>query len=93
MGRSDSVRRAMSKKDANVMNSERRIFLYGSEESGVEGAIKRGVDEKSPRRYSTTWWISPTTRSTNRTPLHTAWLRTGLRGLNTIIRTNSWRRS
>ncbi len=43
MGRSDLVRRAMSKKKKDVMEKERRIFIYGDEQSGVEGALKRGV--------------------------------------------------
>ncbi len=43
MGRSDLVRRAMSKKKKDVMEKERRIFINGDAESGVEGAVKRGV--------------------------------------------------
>lgn len=43
MGRSDLVRRAMSKKKKDVMEKERRIFVNGDAESGVEGAVKRGV--------------------------------------------------
>ncbi len=43
LGRSDLVRRAMSKKKKDVMERERRIFVHGDEESGVEGAVKRGV--------------------------------------------------
>lgn len=46
LGRSDLVRRAMAKKKKDVMEKERRIFLYGDEESGVEGAVKRGVPAK-----------------------------------------------
>lgn len=44
LGRSDLVRRAMSKKKADVMNKERQIFVYGGD--GVDGAIKRGVPEE-----------------------------------------------
>ncbi|MDO4542965.1 MAG: DNA polymerase III subunit alpha [Clostridia bacterium] len=40
-GRSDIVRRAMSKKKHDVMARERKYFVYGTE--GVEGAVKRGV--------------------------------------------------
>ena len=49
LGRADLVRRAMSKKKADVMEQERRNFIYGTEEDGqvVDGAIKRGVDEKT----------------------------------------------
>ncbi|MBR2645184.1 MAG: DNA polymerase III subunit alpha [Clostridia bacterium] len=42
-GRSDLVRRAMSKKKHDVMAKERQFFVYGTE--GVDGAIKRGVPE------------------------------------------------
>ncbi|MBR6223715.1 MAG: DNA polymerase III subunit alpha [Lachnospiraceae bacterium] len=47
MGRSDLVRRAMAKKKASVMEEERKNFIYGSEELGVPGCIKRGIDEKT----------------------------------------------
>lgn len=43
MGRSDLVRRAMSKKKHDVMAKERHNFLYGIEEDGVAGAIKTGI--------------------------------------------------
>ncbi|MCD8020685.1 MAG: DNA polymerase III subunit alpha [Clostridiales bacterium] len=46
MGRSDLVRRAMSKKKADVMAKERANFVYGNEEEGVEGCIKRGIPEQ-----------------------------------------------
>ncbi len=45
LGRSDLVRRAMSKKKADVMAKERQNFVYGNEEEGVEGCIKRGIPE------------------------------------------------
>ena len=45
LGRSDLVRRAMSKKNADVMAKERANFVYGNEEEGVEGCIKRGIPE------------------------------------------------
>ncbi len=44
-GRSDLVRRAMSKKKAAVMEKERRSFVYGNEEEQVEGCIQRGIPE------------------------------------------------
>jgi DNA polymerase-3 subunit alpha len=47
LGRSDLVRRAMGKKKKDVMENERRIFIYGDEKSCVEGAVKRGVPAKS----------------------------------------------
>ena len=45
LGRSDLVRRAMSKKKADVMAKERQYFVYGNEESGVPGCIKNGISE------------------------------------------------
>lgn len=45
-GRSDIVRRAMSKKKKDVMDREKQMFIYGSQQDGVEGCIKRGVPEK-----------------------------------------------
>ncbi|MEE1086165.1 MAG: DNA polymerase III subunit alpha [Schaedlerella sp.] len=46
LGRSDLLRRAMSKKKGDVMQKERQIFVYGDEENGVPGCIKNGIDEK-----------------------------------------------
>ncbi|MCR1842281.1 DNA polymerase III subunit alpha [Murimonas intestini] len=46
LGRSDLVRRAMSKKKASVMEKERQNFVYGNEEEGVPGCINNGIDEK-----------------------------------------------
>ncbi|MFW5647396.1 MAG: DNA polymerase III subunit alpha, partial [Acetivibrio ethanolgignens] len=45
-GRSDLVRRAMSKKKAEVMAKERKNFVYGNEEEGVPGCIARGISEQ-----------------------------------------------
>ncbi len=45
-GRSDLVRRAMSKKKASVMEKERQNFVYGNEEEGVRGCVANGIDEK-----------------------------------------------
>ena len=47
MGRSDLVRRAMSKKKASVMEQERQNFVYGNEAEGVKGCIANGIDEKT----------------------------------------------
>ena len=51
MGRADLVRRAMSKKKMDVMEEERKHFIYGKlDENGeveIQGAIRNGVDEKS----------------------------------------------
>ena len=46
LGRSDLVRRAMSKKKADVMAKEREYFVYGNEALNVPGCIARGIDEK-----------------------------------------------
>ena len=46
MGRSDNLRRAMSKKKQGVMNSERQIFVYGDEKEGVKGCVNNGIREE-----------------------------------------------
>ena len=43
LGRSDMVRRAMSKKKASVMEKERQNFVYGNEDEGVPGCVNRGI--------------------------------------------------
>ncbi|MCR4990900.1 MAG: DNA polymerase III subunit alpha [Lachnospiraceae bacterium] len=45
LGRSDLVRRAMSKKKQAVMEKERNNFIYGNEEENVPGCINRGISE------------------------------------------------
>ena len=47
LGRSDLVRRAMSKKKGDVMIKERQNFVYGNEEEGIPGCINNGIDEKT----------------------------------------------
>ncbi|MGB4659351.1 MAG: DNA polymerase III subunit alpha, partial [Mobilitalea sp.] len=51
MGRSDLLRRAMSKKKMSVMLEERKNFIYGKPaengEIAILGAVNNGVDEKS----------------------------------------------
>lgn len=44
MGRSDLVRRAMSKKKGAVMERERQNFVYGNPEEGVPGCVANGID-------------------------------------------------
>jgi DNA polymerase-3 subunit alpha len=46
LGRSDLVRRAMSKKKASVMEKERQNFVYGNEEEGVKGCVANGIPEQ-----------------------------------------------
>ncbi len=45
LGRSDLVRRAMSKKKEDVMLKERQNFVYGNEAENVPGCINRGISE------------------------------------------------
>lgn len=45
LGRSDLVRRAMSKKKQHVMEQERKNFVYGNEEENVPGCLKKGISE------------------------------------------------
>lgn len=44
-GQADLVRRAMSKKKADIMEKEKEHFIYGSEH--CSGCIKNGIDEKT----------------------------------------------
>lgn len=46
LGRSDLVRRAMSKKKQSVMEKERANFVYGNAEEGVPGCVAKGISEK-----------------------------------------------
>ncbi len=46
LGRSDLVRRAMSKKKQAVMEKERQNFIYGNKEENVPGCLSKGIDEK-----------------------------------------------
>ena len=46
LGRSDILRRAMSKKKGDVMERERQNFVYGNEEEGVKGCIKNGISKE-----------------------------------------------
>ena len=50
LGRSDLVRRAMSKKKASVMEKERQNFVYGNEAEGVPGCIANGIDEATANK-------------------------------------------
>ncbi len=47
LGRSDLVRRAMSKKKQSVMAKERVNFIYGNEEEGVPGCVANGIPEET----------------------------------------------
>ena len=50
LGRSDLLRRAMSKKKGDVMQKERQNFVYGNKEEGVPGCIANGIDEKTANK-------------------------------------------
>lgn len=50
MGRSDLVRRAMSKKKASVMAQERQNFVYGNQEDGIPGCVAKGISESVANR-------------------------------------------
>ena len=50
LGRSDLLRRAMSKKKGDVMEKERQNFVYGNQEEGVPGCIANGIDEKTANK-------------------------------------------
>ncbi|MEX1307735.1 MAG: DNA polymerase III subunit alpha [Eubacteriales bacterium] len=50
LGRADLVRRAMSKKKADVMAKEREVFIFGDSAQGVDGAIKRGIDQRTAEK-------------------------------------------
>ncbi len=50
LGRSDLVRRAMSKKKGDVMKKERQNFVYGNKEEGVPGCVANGIDEKTANK-------------------------------------------
>ncbi|MFV0465005.1 MAG: DNA polymerase III subunit alpha [Lachnospiraceae bacterium] len=46
LGRSDLLRRAMSKKKQSVMDKERKSFVYGNEEEHVPGCVANGIPER-----------------------------------------------
>ena len=46
LGRSDLVRRAMAKKKADVMEKERKNFVYGNEQEGVKGCVNNSISEE-----------------------------------------------
>ncbi len=50
LGRSDLVRRAMSKKKQAVMEKERANFIYGNEQEGVKGCIANGIEEQTAKQ-------------------------------------------
>ena len=45
LGQADMIRRAMSKKKHDVIERERKTFIYGDESRGIPGAVANGVPE------------------------------------------------
>ena len=45
MGQADNIRRAISKKKMNVIEAERKVFVYGDQEKGIAGCIANGISE------------------------------------------------
>ncbi len=50
LGRSDLLRRAMSKKKGDVMQKERQSFVYGNAEEDVPGCIANGISEQTANK-------------------------------------------
>lgn len=50
LGRSDLIRRAMSKKKQKVMETERKNFVYGNQAEGIPGCISKGINETIANR-------------------------------------------
>ena len=65
LGRSDLVRRAMSKKKADVMAKEREYFVYGNEELGFPAVSETEWMMRRRIRSSTRWLPSPAMHLTN----------------------------
>ena len=47
---SDDIRRTMSKKKMEKMAKEKNDFIYGNEERGIDGCIKRGISEEVAKK-------------------------------------------
>ena len=45
MGQADNIRRAISKKKMQVIESERKVFVYGDQAQGIPGCIHKGIPE------------------------------------------------
>ena len=50
LGRSDLVRRAMSKKKHEVMVKERQNFVFGNPSENVPGCLSKGIDENTANK-------------------------------------------
>ena len=49
-GRSDLVRRAMSKKHQDEIDAERKVFIHGDEKLNIPGCIKNGISEAAANK-------------------------------------------
>lgn len=47
MGQADNIRRAMSKKKQYVIDAERKSFVYGDAERGIQGCVENGISESA----------------------------------------------
>ena len=47
MGQADNIRRAISKKKMNVIEAERKVFVYGDPAQNIPGAVAKGVSESA----------------------------------------------
>jgi len=45
MGQADNIRRAISKKKMKVIESERKVFVYGDPEKNIPGCVANGIPE------------------------------------------------
>ena len=45
MGQADNIRRAISKKKMQIIEAERKVFVYGDAEKGIAGCIANGISE------------------------------------------------
>ena len=45
MGQADNIRRAISKKKMKIIEEERKVFVYGDKDKGIDGCIARGISE------------------------------------------------
>ncbi|MCR4715595.1 MAG: DNA polymerase III subunit alpha [Lachnospiraceae bacterium] len=50
LGRSDLVRKAMSKKKTDVLLNEKTSFIYGNKELGIKGCVNNGILEETAEK-------------------------------------------
>ena len=73
LGRSDLVRRAMSKKKASVMEQERKNFVLGIPRKGFRAASPGELMRRRPIRFTMICWILPSMRLINLTRQPMRW--------------------